>query len=72
MYVFVQNILLVFREYWISKDGPEAEIIAEQISLALLVKNLLTILVSQQKSRSRRSWTVTTVETTTVFPLLLL
>lgn len=70
MHVFVQNVLLVFREYWISKDGPEAEIIAEQISLALLVKNLLTILVSQQESRSRRNWTVTAVATT-VFSLLL-
>lgn len=70
MHVFVQNVLLVFREYWISKDGPEAEIIAEQISLALLVKNLLTILVSQQEGRSRRNWTVTAVATT-VFSLLL-
>lgn len=71
MHVFVQNVLLVFREYWISKDGPEAEIIAEQISLALLVKNLLTILVSQQEGRSRSNWTVTAVATTTVFSLLL-
>lgn len=70
MHVFVQNVLLVFREYWISKDGPEAEIIAEQISLALLVKNLLTILVSQQEGRSRTNWTVTAVSTT-VFSLLL-